>query len=95
MQGKFVVKAGEGIGNGVAGARDMDHANLGPGTDQSIDHKNKQVIIWRGCLEGVPYVDSVLVIGVDDDAGEVVTFVEDGARCHTVKRFPTKNIYKN
>ena len=78
LQGKLIVKAGERIGNSVAGAWDMYDVYLGPGTDQSMDRKNEQAIIWRGHFKGVPYVNSVLVIGVDDDVGKVMTFIEDG-----------------
>ena len=80
MQGKLIVKVGECIGNGVAGARYIYDVYLRQGTDQSINCKNEQAIIWCGHFERVPYVDGVLVIGVDDDAGKVMTFIKDGAR---------------
>ena len=80
MQGKVVVKVGECIGNGVAGARYMYDTYLRPGTNQSIYHKDEQAVIWHSHFKRVPYVDSVLVIGVDDGSGEVMTFIEDGTR---------------
>ena len=48
------------------------------------------MVIQCSHFEGVPYVDSVLVIGVDDNAGEVVTFVKDGA--HDGKSLIIENV---
>ena len=78
MQGVLIVKSRECNGNSVVDAGHMHDTDLGPGTDQPVYCKNEQMVIWCSRFKGVPYVDSVLVIGVDHNAGEVVTFVEDG-----------------
>ena len=75
----LIVKSGERIGNSVADAGHMHDTYLGLGTDQLVYRKNEQIVIWCSCFKGVPYVDSVLVIGVDHNVGEVVTKRDDGS----------------
>jgi hypothetical protein len=65
LQGECIVKTGQGIGNNVIDARNMKNPSVGVMFNKGIDGADECCIIRGGGFEGVPYINSILVVGVN------------------------------
>ena len=57
----------------------MQDVRIGVGIDETVYGEHDQLVIRWGGFKRMPDVNSILIVGVKDDPGEVVMFVKDHA----------------
>ena len=65
-QSGCVVKTRQGISNDIVDTGDMENTNISLALDKGIDGADECNIVRGGDFEGVPYVDGVLVVCVNN-----------------------------